>query len=241
MSRSVGGSAPAAPGAAADARLARVRRADWRFVLPDPKPGLVWIGSGAPAGLVEAWAAAGARVERWGGADRGDRPEPGGGATAAALPDRMPPTGLDPRPGDPPHAAPDVVVLPVHASRRDGLRPLRPPAGIAAAAARLVPGGWLVIEVAGTWRHPLAPSAWAEVLRGHGLVDTAAFLHWPGFAACSQIVPAADAGPLRWALERGIASDWPRSVARLLARPGVAGRLTPCFTAIGRKPGWGPP
>lgn len=169
--------------AAADARLARVRRVDGRFVLPDPAAGPVLIWGDAPAGLAAAWAAAGAQVLRQAVVDA--------------------------------EAAPAVVVVPVRAAPRRGVRPLRPPAALGDAVARLAVGGWLVVEVAGLWRRPAAPEAWAAVLRGHGLADAAAFLHWPSFEACSQIVPAGEPGPLRWALERGVAGGWPRPLARL--------------------------
>lgn len=209
----IGDAGPPPAPAAADARLVRVRRVDGRFVLPDPAAGPVLIWGDAPAGLAAAWAAAGARVLRQADVDA----EAAGGGS---------------------HAAPAVVVVPVvSAAPRRGERPLRPPAALGDAVARLAVGGWLVVEVAGLWRRPAAPEAWAAVLHGHGLVDAAAFLHWPSFETCSQIVPAGEPGPLRWALERGVAGGWPRPLARLIARPGVAGRLTPCFTVVGRKPG----
>lgn len=81
-----------------------------------------------------------------------------------------------------------------------------------------------------TWL--LGAAGWRAALRRAGIADAEAYWHWPDFARCRRIVPLDPAAVSHVLRKR---SELAGTVAALAVRTGIAGRLLPHISIIGRK------
>jgi hypothetical protein len=130
----------------------------------------------------------------------------------------------------------DVVVAidPTHAALRR-------------AAGLLRPGGQLYVEARGPLKptrllrggRPRFAAGYVAAVEQLGLVEAAAYWHWPNFESCAEIVPLDDHDALLLALARrrgGAAAQLKAGFGRALLRSGLFARLVPCFSVVARKP-----
>jgi SAM-dependent methyltransferase len=123
-----------------------------------------------------------------------------------------------------------------------------PSAGVLRQAAGLLkPGGWLYIEAYGPFRRRNTrpgrglryAAEYIAAIGQLGLVEAAAYWHWPNFESCAEIVPLSDQNALLLAFARrrgGAAARLKSGLGRVLLRSGMFARLAPCFSIVAQKP-----
>ena len=112
---------------------------------------------------------------------------------------------------------------------------------LAAARARLRPGGWLVAPVArpGLRPAPRALTGCCRMMRRAGFADVAAHWHAPSFEVCSYVVALEDRAAVRAMLARhqGVRFGLAKSLAaRALLAAGAVEVLARSATVVARRP-----
>lgn len=238
-----------------DTLLQLSRRIDWRFLLPDPELGRVACFGASDELLVSAlkrFSAALTLVEV-------DAPplhackrrlQHGAGGQEVfqggqALPETRPSAYEVFQGGFARPAAYDVVVAHIPS-----------PELLQRAAASVQPGGFLYVEarrlsafkaVWSAWNRRNAPQApgrqhprhYMRALEQYGMVDIAAYWHWPGFTTATEIIPLADQTALLNAFKRRRHSRRMRLkplIGRWLLQTGGLMQLVRCFSIVARRP-----
>ncbi len=117
-----------------------------------------------------------------------------------------------------------------------------------AAADRVGPGGWIVIELVERWRPGRKNAtltagsieALGQRLRQDGFVDVATYWAWPDHAGCLEIVPLDEPALVRLSLARRRASRRARLKALgagILFRIGLEAVIVPSVTIVARRAG----
>lgn len=190
-----------------------VRRADWRFLLPEELPRDVAFVGDPPDAVCDALSMVCERV-----------------------------TVVRPRDGRPAGVPSFRMVVVQHAQRAAlelGSALLEPGGWLYCEVDRRLPQHRHAGTGNGRSRAPALPADYAKRLRASGLIDISTNWHYPDFDRCRCLVPLPDAGAGVRHLRRDSRSSALRLLEVALRLPFTAGllpRVLPCVSLLARKP-----